>query len=84
MEYREWHLVVCILCSLVMQELVMDRSKKGFSCIWGRLVMDVIERPWWMAWGLAILVDMYHELHEIVYRDGRTWAYGAMSVQIWA
>ena len=37
-----------------------------------------------MAWGLAILVNMYHELHEIVYRERQTWACGAILAQIWA
>ena len=34
--------------------------------------------------GLAILVDMYHKLHEIVYRKGWTWACGIVFEYIWA
>lgn len=44
--------------------------QKGFPLGWGRLVVDLIVRPCRMAWGLAILADMYHELHEVVYHGG--------------
>lgn len=65
----------CLLCSLVTQALVASRSQKGFPLGWGTLVIDLIMWPWRMAWGLAILVDMYHELHEVVYHGGHSWAY---------
>ena len=45
---------------------------------------DLIVSPRKMAWGLAILVDMYHDLHEIVYREGHTWACGIILAQICA
>lgn len=34
--------------------------------------------------GPAILADMYHELHEIMYRDGWTWTCGVVLAQTWA
>ena len=37
-----------------------------------------------MAWGLAILAEMYHELHEVVDHEGNSWACGAVVAQIWA
>lgn len=47
-------------------------------------MVDLIGRPRRMAWGPAILAEMYHELHEIIYKDGRTWACGAILAQVWA
>ena len=63
-----------LLCSLVAQALVTNRGQKGFLLGWGRLVYDLISQPCRMAWGSTILVEMYHELHEIVYHEGGSWA----------
>jgi hypothetical protein len=76
--------VPCVVCSLVAQALITDRSQKGFLLGWGRLVVDLVDSPRRMAWGSAILVDMYRELHEVVYREGCTWGCGATLAHIWA
>lgn len=71
-------LVLCIVASFIGQALIPDRSQKGFPLGWGRLLADLVASPWRMAWGLTILADMYYELHEIIYRDDKTWACGAI------
>ena len=73
-----------MLCSLVAQALVTDRGQRCFLLEWGWLVSDLIARPWRMAWGPAILAEMYHKLHEVVYHEGHSWACEAMVAQIWA
>ncbi len=73
-----------LLCSLVAQALLIDRGQKGFPLGWGRLVYDLISQPRKMAWGPTILAKMYHELHEIVYHEGGSWACGVVLAQIWA
>ena len=73
-----------LLCLLIAQALVTDRGQKSFPLGWGRLVFDLIAQPRRMAWGPAILAEMYHELHEIVYHGGGSWACGAVLAQIWA
>ena len=83
-EYGYDYPLPSLLCSLVAQALVTDRGQKGFPLGWGRLVYDLIARPRRMAWGPAILAEMYHELHEIVYHEGGSWACGAVLAQIWA
>ena len=73
-----------LLCSFMAQALVTDRGQRGFPLGWERLVVDLMARLRWMAWGPTILIDMYYELHAIVYRQGRTWACKAILAQIWA
>ena len=94
----EWHLswerliaeygaefpLPCLVCSLVAQALVTDRGQRGFLLGWGQLVCALIAWPRRMAWGLAILAKMYHELHEVVYHEGHSWACEAVVAQIWA
>ena len=62
------------MCSLVVQALVTDIDQKGFPLGWGQLVENLITQPHRMAWGPVILVDMYHEIHEVVYHEGHSWA----------
>ena len=47
-------------------------------------MFDLVSQPRRMAWGPAILVEMYHELHEIVYHGSGSWACGVVLAQIWA
>lgn len=67
-----------IMASIIAQDLINDRSQKGFPLGWGRLLVDLVAHPHRMAWGPTILADMYHELHEIIYHDSRTWPYNAI------
>lgn len=61
-----------------------DRGQQGFQCGWGRMLMRLMESPQKPGWGSYLFALMYHEMHEIVYRDGWSMAIGVYILQVWA
>lgn len=46
--------------------------------------MRLMETPQRLGWGSFLLAHMYHEMHEIVYRDGWSMVASVYILQVWA
>lgn len=44
----------------------------------------LIQHPQRLGWVSCILAHMYHEMHEIIYREGNSMAAGVLILQVWA
>lgn len=44
----------------------------------------LVETPQRLGWGSCILAHMYREMHEIVYREGKSMAARVLILQVWA
>ncbi|GLJ54056.1 hypothetical protein SUGI_1157090 [Cryptomeria japonica] len=44
----------------------------------------LLTHPMRLGWGSCLLAHVYHEMHEIVYREGKSMAAGVLVLQIWA
>lgn len=73
-----------VLAGMIGCFVMLDRGWQGFLCGWGRMLERLLTHPVRLGWGSFLLAHMYHEMHEIVYREGKSMAVGVLVLQIWA
>lgn len=82
--YDAQYPLACVLVGTIGCFVMPDRGQKGFLCCWGRMLERLLTHPVRSGWGSCLLAHMYHEMHEIVYREGKSMAAGLLVLQIWA
>jgi hypothetical protein len=82
--YGPTHRLRVILACFLGCYLMPDRGQHGLEFGWGRMLQQMIERPRRYGWGQCMLAHMYHEMHEVVYREAKSMAAGVYVLQVWA
>lgn len=76
--------LACNLAVMIGCFVMPDRGQQGFLCGWGRMLERLLTHPLRLGWGSCLLTHMYHEMHELIYHEGKSMAVGVLVLQIWA
>lgn len=83
-KYGEQYPLACVLAGMISCFVMSDRGQQGFICGWGRMLERLLTHPMRLGWGSYLLMHMYHEMHEIMYWEGKSMEAGVLVLQIWA
>lgn len=75
-DFSRYPALVAMLAAFIGGFLGPDHQSKGFAVGWGRMLEWLVTQPQRYAWGSCILADMYHDLHQVVYRGSTSLASG--------
>lgn len=63
---------------------MFDHQQNSLLMGWALMVAHMMVTPSELAWGQCLLAHMFFEMHEVVYHDSKSFAAGALVLQIWA
>ena len=73
-----------ILASMIARRICPNRRSRGFLVGWGQTLHSILEDGTRYAWGVCVLAHLYHDLHDVVYRDGASLSAGVTLLHVWA
>ncbi|XP_059075326.1 protein MAIN-LIKE 1-like [Cryptomeria japonica] len=82
--YSEQFSLACVLAGIIGCFVMPNRGQQGFLCGWARMLERLLTLPERLGWGSCLLAYMYHKMHEVAYRDGKSMAARVLVLQIWA
>lgn len=82
--YHSYAPLPSVLAGFIGGFLCPDKRSKGLSLGWGQVLEGMMVHRMRYAWGMCMLVQLYHDLHWIVYLGGSSLSAGATLLQVWA
>lgn len=79
--YTQWD---AMLCTLIFDVLIPNRCDHGFPIGWEDVLIRMRQDKTVFTWGPYLLGMLYHQLHEVAYREASSISCGTTLIMIWA
>ncbi|XP_059070759.1 protein MAIN-LIKE 2-like [Cryptomeria japonica] len=76
--------VVLVICGFFSRRIIPDLKGHGFPVGWRKCLYFMVHDGVQYAWGAAMLAQLYHDMHLVVYREYASLSVGVTLLHIWA
>lgn len=84
MGVRQIPRLVLVICGFLSGQIILDLGGHGFPLGWSRCLYFMLHDGQQYAWGSVMLVQLYHDMHLVVYKEYVSLSAGVTLLHIWA